>query len=316
MPRALLDSPSRTAFSAWYGFPASAQFRAAGVFREGAENSARGGRAPLSISEFSFIAVVGAGRSSICFRMIFGLHGWSESTPGQACASKRRPGFGAGVLLATFKNVSAFGLKYAADFPAESIGGKPFAIVTGIATADDSLGATQLTGAGQAHAGALSKAAGRVHLHDNMLAIANATRALVLLGDASLAGKFVMPHSNGDLALLNAARAFQAAAAPLSAQLISMGLPADFLTHFATDIEQFATAIAAKNAGQTTQGGATGAIEDSTAKGTTSLHVLDVLGKNRYRANPQRLTEWAIASHVEKHTPVPRQKKTTDAPAK
>jgi hypothetical protein len=48
----LLDAPLQPAFSARYRFPASAQFPAAGVFREGAENSARGGRAPFSISEF------------------------------------------------------------------------------------------------------------------------------------------------------------------------------------------------------------------------------------------------------------------------
>ncbi len=51
-PRAWLDAPSRPAFSARDGFPAGAQFPAAGVFREGAENRARGGRARLSISEF------------------------------------------------------------------------------------------------------------------------------------------------------------------------------------------------------------------------------------------------------------------------
>ena len=51
-PRASLDAPSRPAFSGCDGFSACAQFPAVGVFREGAENSARGGRAPLSISEF------------------------------------------------------------------------------------------------------------------------------------------------------------------------------------------------------------------------------------------------------------------------
>ena len=51
-PRAWLDAPSRPAFSACGEFTTSAQLSATGVFREGAENCARGGRAPLSISEF------------------------------------------------------------------------------------------------------------------------------------------------------------------------------------------------------------------------------------------------------------------------
>jgi hypothetical protein len=46
--------PNSEAFAAYGGFPASAHFPAAGVFREGAENRACGGRAPLSTSEFGF----------------------------------------------------------------------------------------------------------------------------------------------------------------------------------------------------------------------------------------------------------------------
>ena len=51
-PRAWLDAPSRPASSACRGFPASAQSSVTGVFREGAEISARGGRAPLFHSGF------------------------------------------------------------------------------------------------------------------------------------------------------------------------------------------------------------------------------------------------------------------------
>ena len=51
-PRAWLDAPSRPAFSTCGGFHAAAQFSAAGVFREGAENRTRGGRDPLFIPGF------------------------------------------------------------------------------------------------------------------------------------------------------------------------------------------------------------------------------------------------------------------------
>ena len=51
-PRALLDAPSRPAFLACEGLQVPAQLPAANVFREGVENSARGGRAPRSTSEF------------------------------------------------------------------------------------------------------------------------------------------------------------------------------------------------------------------------------------------------------------------------
>lgn len=214
-------------------------------------------------------------------------------------------------LLATFKTVSAYGTKYATDFPAASLGGQQFALVTAAVTATSTLATTQVSGGEQVHASVLSKAAGRVHLHDDLLAITTASRTLVLLGNATIAGKFLMPHSNGDQALLNTARAFAADAAAFSAALISVGLPADFIAHLNADITAFESAISAKGAGQVAQGGATGGIEDATHKAAIALHVLDTIVRNKYKADPTKLAEWVIASHVEKHTPV---KKETPKP--
>jgi hypothetical protein len=53
-PRALLDAPSRPALRAHGERVGKELFSAYEVFREGAENGARGGRAPHSISEFGF----------------------------------------------------------------------------------------------------------------------------------------------------------------------------------------------------------------------------------------------------------------------
>jgi hypothetical protein len=35
---------------------------------------------------------------------------------------------------------------------------------------------------------------------------------------------------------------------------------------------------------------------------------MNTVVKNTYKNNPAKLAEWATASHVEKHTPVPRAK--------
>jgi hypothetical protein len=208
-------------------------------------------------------------------------------------------------LLATFKTVSAFGIKYTADFPLPGIGGQQFALVTTAVTSLGNLGSTQVSGGEQIHAGVLSKAVGRVHLHDDMIAITNAAHSLVLTGNTAIAGKFLMPHSNGDQALLNSARAFQTDAAAFSAALISLGLAANFITNLGADITAFETAVGAKGSGQLAQGGATGGIADAAHKAAIALHILDTIVKNTYKANPVRLAEWVIASHVEKHTPVP-----------
>jgi hypothetical protein len=138
--------------------------------------------------------------------------------------------------------------------------------------------------------------------------ITNAVHSLVLLGTAGLDGKFLLPRSGGDQALLNSARAFAADAPAFSAQLISLGLAADFIAQLNADITAFETVITAKGTAVGAQAGATGGLEDAAHKAAVALHVLNTVVKNTCKNNPAKLAEWATASHVEKHTPVPRTK--------
>ncbi|MGH7954128.1 MAG: hypothetical protein ACREFE_19720 [Limisphaerales bacterium] len=154
----------------------------------------------------------------------------------------------------------------------------------------------------------MSKVAGRFHLHDDLKRITDAAHSLALLGTAGLDGKFLMPRSGGDQALLNAARAFQTDAPAFSAQLIGLGLDANFITNLGTDITNFEAAISAKGAGVGAQSGATGGLEDAAHKAAVALHVLKTIVPNVYKNDPAKLAEWATASHVEKHTPTPRTK--------
>lgn len=218
-------------------------------------------------------------------------------------------------LTATFKTVTAFGGKYAADFPATSVGGQQFTLVSAAVTQTATLGADQVSGGESAHAGVLSKAAARFHIHEDLHKIADAAHSLVLMGTAGLQGKFLMPRSGGDGSLLNSARAFQNDAPAFSAQFISLGLPDDFIAQLGTDIADLETAIKSKGAGMGTRAGATGGLEDTANKAAVALHVLKTVVPNTYKNDPAKLAEWATASHVEKHTPVPRKKPAT-APAK
>lgn len=215
-------------------------------------------------------------------------------------------------LTATFKTTSDYGVKYAANFPPTSIGGQQFALITAAVAQTAGLGAQQVSGGESAHAGVLSKVAARFHLHEDLLAITGAAHSLVLLGTAGLDGKFHMPRSGSDQALLNSARAFKTDAAAFSAQFIQVGLPADFLTNLETDIADLEAAISAKGAGVGTQAGATGGLEDAAHKAAIALHILKTIVPNVFKNDPAKLAEWAIASHVEKHTPVA---KVTSTPA-
>jgi hypothetical protein len=214
-------------------------------------------------------------------------------------------------LLATFKTTAAFGTKYLADFPALSVGGQQFALIAAAVPTTSGLAATQVSGGDQVQTGVRSKAATYKLLHDDLIAIGDAAHSLVLLGTTGLDGKFHLPRSGSFQALLNAARAFKTDATPFSAALISLGLDADFLAHLDTHITALESAISTKGAGQAVQGGATGGIEDATHRAAVALHIVDTVVRNKYKADPAKLAEWVIASHVEKHTPG---KKVTPAP--
>jgi hypothetical protein len=220
-------------------------------------------------------------------------------------------------LESALKTTDAFGIKYAADFLAASLGGQQFALIHTAVPLLSGLGATQVSGTEQTYSAILAKVAGRFHLHDDMIGITNAAHSLVLLGTDGLAGKFLMPHSNGDQALLNSARAFAADAVAFAAALISVGLPATFLTQLNADITAFESLITTKGTALTGQAGATGGLANAAHQAAVALHVLKTIVPNTYKNNPAKLAAWATASHVQKHTPVPRaQPATTTPPAK
>jgi len=217
-------------------------------------------------------------------------------------------------LLATCKTVDAFGLKYTTDFPPASLGGAQFAIIHAAIPQTGTLAASQVSGGGQFHGAVKSKGVAYKQLHDDLHAISEAAHSLVLLGTPGLDGKFHLPRSGGDQTLLNTARAFKTDAVAYSGAMIALGLDANFLAHLDTHITDFESAITAKGAGKTAQGGATGGLEDTTHKEAVALHVLNTIVRNKYKNDPAKLAEWIIASHVEKHTPVPRPKKPNTMP--
>lgn len=215
-------------------------------------------------------------------------------------------------ILAALKTSSAYGVKYTADMPPAAIA--QFAIITDASTKLGDLGGQQVSGADQKHSGVLSKAVCRHLLHDDELAINRCAHSMALMGVDGIAGKFLMPHNNGDQALLNSARAFATDAVPFSAQMIELGLPTDFIKHLEADITNFETAISAKGAGVGTESGATGGLADLAHKAVIAMHIVDTVVRNVYKNDAEKLAEWVTASHVERHTPVPRTKTTTTTP--
>ncbi len=209
-------------------------------------------------------------------------------------------------LLATLKKVDTFGDKNAADFPALSTGGKQFALVKTAVTATAGLGADQVSAGEETHGSVLDGAALRLKLHDDLLAISKAAHSLVLLGTAGLDGKLHMPRHGSDQELLNTARAFVTDTAPFSAQLIELKLAPTFIADLTADIAAFETAIQGKGTGKGKKAGATTGLGKTIHDAGIALHVLNTVVPNTYKNDPTKLAEWVVASHIEKHTPVPR----------
>jgi|ERR1017187_347782 hypothetical protein len=209
-------------------------------------------------------------------------------------------------LLATCKQVDTFGDANALDFPAPTTGGAQFALVKAAVTATKGLGADQVTAGEESHGGVLDEAALRLKLHGDLLGINTAAHSLALLGTVGLEGKFHMPRKNGDQALLNAARAFATDAVPFQAQFIGLKLAATFITDLNQDIDDFEKALKAHGSGKGKKAKATTGIEKTIHDAGIALHVLNTVVPNTYKDNPAKRAEWVVASHVEKHTPVPR----------
>ena len=216
-------------------------------------------------------------------------------------------------LLATLKTVDAFGDENAADFPADSVGGKQFALVKAAVTATSQQGADQVSGGTAAHAGVVDEAALRLKLHDDLLNLNQAAHSLVLLGAAGLDGKFHMPRHDGDQELLNTARAFAADAVAFKTQFVSLNLAATFIDDLNSDIDDFEAALKAHGTGKSKKAGATGGIAKTIHAAGMALHVLNTVVPNTYKDDPAKRAEWVVASHVERRTPVPRKKPTPPA---
>jgi hypothetical protein len=208
-------------------------------------------------------------------------------------------------LLATLKTADAFGDKYAADYPAGTTGAKQFALVKAAVTATSNLGADQISAIQETHGSVLDEAALRLKLHTDLQNINKAAHSSVLLGVAGLDGKFHMPRHDGDQELLNTARAFAADAVAFQAQFVSLNLEPTFIADLNQDIADFETAIKAKGTGKGKKAGATTGIAKTILDAGIALHVLNTIVPNTCKNDPAKLAEWVVASHVEKHTPVP-----------
>jgi len=197
------------------------------------------------------------------------------------------------------KRVRNFGEVRAADFPETTLGHELFAEVAAALKDLDANATNQASGANAAVGGTKSKGTIREELRDALAAINRTARELAY-NTPGLEDKFRLPRSSTDQALLNAARAFAADAAPLSAAFIRHEMPANFLEELRTLIEAFEAAINHQATAKGTRVSATAGIDTSLTRGVKAVRRLDALIQNKYRDDAATLAAWATASHTER----------------
>jgi hypothetical protein len=195
--------------------------------------------------------------------------------------------------------VRDFGAANATFFPPSTLGAKSFTAVGAAVAALSDHAAMHVSGRGSAREGTASKAVAREAIRDDLEAIVRTARAMAL-DTPGVDDKFRPPRSNGDQAILNAARAFARDAAPMAAAFHEHDMPADFLDDLQQDIDAFEEAIRDHEAGKDTHVAARAGIEAAIDEGLDAVRRLDAIVPNRLRNDPKALALWERARRVER----------------
>ena len=194
-----------------------------------------------------------------------------------------------------FVGVRNFGADNAEDFKDGTAGARNFAAVSAAALEMEQSGAAQASGAsGQM---TMQKGLAIAQLREDLRAINRTARALAV-DDSAVGELFRMPNGNNEQNLLAVARAFLTNAAPLKAQFVEYGLPADFIEDLQSDINDFEQSVTEKSSASGIKVSATASIGGAVKTGLEGLRRLRAIVPNKYRDNPAKLAAWTSASHV------------------
>lgn len=169
------------------------------------------------------------------------------------------------------------------------------------------------TGAVGFHGGTTSKASLR---HGIILDLVfwNETAATIASAESKpeIMDGFRVPHGASDESFAAKVRAIIKAADPLKTEFIALGFASDFLDEMTQRVDALEAAKADKAGGLEEQKGAFGGLSATIRAGILAGRQLNVIMKNLYKDDPEKLAAWATAYHTErvgvsgkKKTPAP-----------
>lgn len=196
--------------------------------------------------------------------------------------------------------VGAFIRAHAHDFPEASKGGQAAGRLEAIIAEIEQLDVSRVTSMGSQKQATAAKRDERAALRAQLNAISD-TAEVIGLDHPEVKGSFRWPRSNvNDQTLLSTARAFAAAAAPLTALFVEYDMPADFPKKLIKSIDSFERYVGEQTAGTGARVAAGAALEDALERGELELERLDAAVRNKYRVDAAKMAAWASARRLER----------------
>jgi hypothetical protein len=201
--------------------------------------------------------------------------------------------------------VKNFGKENVTDFEANSRAARLFAELEKLLADIDANSSEQFSADSEKRQAAANKATLRAEILESLRIIRDITRAIAI-ENPDFSERFLIPGSLNDQGLLAIARAFLNDARPFLDEFVSYEMPADLLDDLAADIADFQAAIEQANKGLTDRGVAVEGIDKAMSRSMDLVSQLKPIVSNKYRKDPQKLSQWLDAIYVVR---IPRTKK-------
>jgi hypothetical protein len=185
------------------------------------------------------------------------------------------------------------------DFPANSPARQRFNELHDLCVKIDTQGAKEALEKNAAKAATKRKAA-RVESARRQMKNIRETILSVEGQQPGISQNFNMPSSNSAEALIEGARAYIAAATPLKPLFLSREMPEDFLENLAETIRSYDEVVDDYNTHNVNRKGAKVMLKDACAQVLVIRRELDPIVRNKFRNDPEKLSAWETASHLER----------------
>ncbi len=198
-----------------------------------------------------------------------------------------------------FVRVKEFGAAHADLFPAGSVGAQRFADLGAVLDRLNTHVASEASGRAGARQAGATRATARAALRQAVSVVIKASPG-VAAAHPNVSNTFRAPRTRTDHDLVTTAERFATEAAPLSAAFVSCGAPSTYVPDLQAKLDAFQRADNDRAAARQTHMGARAGIAASIESASVLVQQLDLIVEHQLGNDPELLTAWQSARHVDK----------------